>query len=432
MKTKRIAWSVLLIAGLMALSAMRVRAQEAVADACPPGNRMVGDIGIRALECSNCSYRVSREGEEQRWLFRSEPLIREVRAGGPAHGVLQSGDVITAIDGVLITTSEGGRRFGNIKPADTVTLTVRRDGRTRKVSVIATARCETYVPAPPAPARPTVDVGPVPEAPPAPEAPEAAADRLPALPVAPGPLMREAFPSGWFGFGIRCDCELFTESPGSPPIWSFNEPPEVYSVEDGSPADRAGLRHGDVLLEIDGVPLTSDEGGQRFGAVKAGDEVTFSYRRGGSTRTATLEAQERVLPDAPRAAHEAALGELLQQFEVQQEQQEEMARELIARAEAMADSGALAEMAELTRQLEMTQERQRDVQRELQRVLERASRAPRPDVGPDSDRLRFAGAVGDVEVEVRGNSSVITTVIKEGREIVIITRDARIRIRRPD
>jgi hypothetical protein len=49
---------------------------------------------------------------------------------------------------------------------------------------------------------------------------------------------------------------------------------------------------------------------------------------------------------------------------------------------------------------------------------------------PAPDQLRFTGSVGDVDVEVWGGSSVITTVIEEGREIVIVTRDARITIKR--
>jgi C-terminal processing protease CtpA/Prc len=158
------------------------------------------------------------------------------------------------------------------------------------------------------------------------------------------------FPKGWFGFGISCNCEVRTGSAESPPVWVFRSPPEVYSVERGSPAGRVGLRRGDLLIEIDGVPLTSEEGGRRFGAVKAGQAVEFVYRRGGETGAVTIKAGERRVPGARRPE----------------------------------------------------------------------------DVG----RLRYVGTVGDVEVEVRGNSSVIITVIEPGREIEIVTRDARIRLRR--
>ena len=44
------------------------------------------------------------------------------------------------------------------------------------------------------------------------------------------------------------------------------------------------------------------------------------------------------------------------------------------------------------------------------------------------DRLRYAGAVGGSEVEVRGLENVV--VDDSGDEIVITTRDATIRIRK--
>jgi hypothetical protein len=46
------------------------------------------------------------------------------------------------------------------------------------------------------------------------------------------------------------------------------------------------------------------------------------------------------------------------------------------------------------------------------------------------DQLRFAGSLGDVEVEVRGSEPVIVSVVEEGEEMVILVGETRIRIRK--
>ena len=80
----------------------------------------------------------------------------------------------------------------------------------------------------------------------------------------------------------------------------------LVAVERGPLADRAQHydavdavvhQRGDVLLEIDGEPLVSEKGGQRFGSVEPGQQVRWTYRRGGETRTTTATAGQR--PDMP-------------------------------------------------------------------------------------------------------------------------------------
>lgn len=57
----------------------------------------------------------------------------------------------------------------------------------------------------------------------------------------------------------------------------------IYSVEDGSAADKAGLKMGDVIMKIDGTDVDSY---QDLVALKkkysAGDESTFTIYRDGS------------------------------------------------------------------------------------------------------------------------------------------------------
>lgn len=64
-------------------------------------------------------------------------------------------------------------------------------------------------------------------------------------------------------------------------------------VEDG-PADRAGLKAGDVILEVDGEEVSSTRALiRRVQARKAGDEVALKIERDGETRDVTVKLGER-------------------------------------------------------------------------------------------------------------------------------------------
>lgn len=285
-----------IVSALAVLGPVGVDAQQR--GACPQGQLEMGTLGIGELEC-NCHFSmqlITDSGTVRRnWDFRSEPIIGRIIAGGPAAGRLRAGDVITAIDGHLITTREGGRRYGNLVPGVPVTLRVRRDGRELDVMVTAEKECTRITvlrptaPAPPAAPRPSAEprvAVPLPR-PTAPEAPRPARPLRPAVPVRPPP----STPA--LGFSIECsDCSLQLLGEGEDWVWSFSEAPVVKRVEPGGPAHDAGLRAGDVLTHIDGVRLTSAEGGRRFGALKGGDRITLTYRRGAVEREATLVARE--------------------------------------------------------------------------------------------------------------------------------------------
>jgi S1-C subfamily serine protease len=384
----------ILVAGALLLAIPgQVRAQVGVSasgDVCPDGHAPRGTIGVSSFECSNC--RMTTSAGERVWNFSSEPIVRTVTPGSPVYGKVHEGDAIVAVDGHLITTGEGGRRLGNMIPGRAVSLVVRTGNREKTIVVIPEAECSrsgTHADAPAVPASPAapaqpgaptadaaVSVGVAVGVPRAAVAPRADAAPATGVAVAAGPVPRPTYtllPSGWFGFGIQCtQCQWSVEEDTGLSAWEFSSPPEISSIQAGSPASEAGLRRGDVLLEIDGEPLVSEKGGQRFGSVEPGQEVRWTYRRGGATRTTTATAGQRPdMPHPPPAPEPDA---------------EPVAYTGVARAYS-----------------------------------------PR-----GTNRLRYSGLVGATSVEVRGTGSVVVNIIEPGREIEIVTSDSRTRIRMDD
>jgi membrane-associated protease RseP (regulator of RpoE activity) len=272
-----------------------LHAQEGAAR-CAADEMLVGVV-YTSLQCNNCSLEIVRATRERRWSFGAEPTITGVRDEGAAGAKLRAGDVVVAIDGYLITTQEGGKRFAEVRPNEPITLRVRRDGREREVRVVPDARCESLGSpvAPAAPAAPAAVAGaPAPAAPVAQPAmiarprPAAAA----AVPTALKPTL--ALPRGSLGFSIRCDdCSVQILKTRAEPIWSFSSDPIVERVERGSQAAQAGLRAGDVLTHIDGRALTSAEGGRAFGAVQPGDTVALGFVRNSRPQRAVMVAEAR-------------------------------------------------------------------------------------------------------------------------------------------
>lgn len=255
-------------------------------------------LGISRMEC-RCSFTISEDPDEKYWSFESEPLIRGVDPKGPAHGKLVKGDKIVAIDQMLITTHEAGKRFANVDAGEPVELTVRRRGNLVDVRIVPVKSDEA--------SEATIDaIG------------ESLSDDLLQLRAALGELSElgvelgnlsgtlgivgledlDFEPTGWFGFGLSFAGSMVRSSENGGTRWSFDEPPKVQSVSADGPADRAGLRRGDVITHIDGVRLDTRRGGRLFSEVFPGQSVEFEIRRRGSTRTVELVAEERPDPES--------------------------------------------------------------------------------------------------------------------------------------
>jgi len=248
----------------------------------------LGSLGIVGLACEGCSFGRRVRGFTSA-RFAAEPRVLTVDDAYTEGDPLRAGDVLVALDGKLITTDAGAAALTALRPGQRVTVRVRREGQTRDLRVVTGDACERGEPFGALPSTPAMPDDPMPS-------PTEAALLPPELP-APG------LPNLSLGFSFQCSHCSFASSPGSgaPGTWSFSEPPELYSVSAGTSAWRAGLRAGDALLEIDGVPLTSEEGGRRFAALRPGEPVVLTVRRDGKTRGVRLVPEPREPVVAPGA-----------------------------------------------------------------------------------------------------------------------------------
>jgi serine protease Do len=79
----------------------------------------------------------------------------------------------------------------------------------------------------------------------------------------------------------------------------------VTSVERNSPADRAGLRAGDVIVAFNGTPVASaDDLVPRVSSAPPGSSVTLTVMRDGRTDTVEVTVEELVSEDEDSAARE--------------------------------------------------------------------------------------------------------------------------------
>ncbi len=312
-----------------------------------------GYLGILQLKC-DCTLRVDPGERFRFFVFRSDPVVVSIEAGSPAGDLLRNGDQLVRIDGAALRSAEGARKFASVEPGQKVNLTILRDGRTSTVSLTASGldwsdrrilgtlapeamrNAEAMVwsmETPPRdPAIPRATRAPVAGvAPRAPVAGVAPPEGVPARvwvaeppgapPATPAPAARPgvagswsfvvpdspASPEGWFGFSFRCTNCGWARSRGSAsPVWESESNPELSMIAARGPAARAGLRVGDELTHIDGLPITRSDGARRLGAVQPGDKVTLTVRRDGKSLRRSLTLGRR--PEARAAAVVASAG----------------------------------------------------------------------------------------------------------------------------
>jgi hypothetical protein len=255
---------VMLAIALAVGAALPVAAQQ--------GAERRGFFGV-SMTCEDCFI----QRAPGRVAYTRFPAISSITDGSAAEAAgLRTGDTVVAIEGLLLTTPEGFERWAYARPNVPVRLTVRRQGQEREVTVTPTDRSSAST---------TQDFY---------------RGRLQIAQRRGLESLRSAYrsPMGWLGIGIECtQCEVMTVGRRQQ-TWSFSRPPAVEWVDVDGPSHRAGLRRGDTLIAMDGVDLTTREGGRAFGQIEPGQRITLTVQRDGRERRVSLVAVPR--PDASR------------------------------------------------------------------------------------------------------------------------------------
>jgi Do/DeqQ family serine protease len=173
---------------------------------------------------------------------REGVLVSDVMKGGPGEAAgLRPGDVIVDLGGTKIReVPDLQRRVANVAPGQTVAVGVVRDRKPQRLSV---------------------RVG-----------------EMPTDDAATAETEMEAGPEG-FGLQIEPLAPDTAERLGL----SFNQGLLVTDVASGGPADRAGLKRGDVILEVDRKPVHDAPALQKaLGEVPAGKSALIWVHRPGA------------------------------------------------------------------------------------------------------------------------------------------------------
>jgi len=433
MKRMMVGLALLAGAALMAPSVAAAQVRTVGVLQCDEGEAQ-GELGISGLDCrGDCTLTMNEKGEEQAWSFTVEPRINGISPGGPADGLLRVGDFLVAIDGIPITTRDGGIRYANVEPGQEVDILVRREGKLERVMIQAASICppppprrlspapllpprealvaETVSPPPPravtvgrlAPPPPpdtllptrlrTLGVAVSPRVRVAPVRRDTlvseAVDALSALPRrATTGLLGRVSPTGRLGIGFTCtECGTRTDEERGANVWFFSGPLEVTTVNVGGPADRAGIQRGDLIRAIGGHAIETDEGGLAFTRLTAGERVRMTVvKRNGS------EVEVGLVPEARVRVGVGALAPVPSPAPVEEVAAPPLPPALPARAAVPAPTAAVSP--------------------------------------PKGMPLRYSGVIGGVEVEVRGNP-VTVSEMRGVRTIYINAEGLWIRISIP-
>lgn len=416
-------------------------AQNATGKTCD-GKDRAGSLGISGIEC-NCT--ISSPGSNKTWSFRTEPKITSLEAGTPAGRLLRAGDVITHVNGKLITTHDGAQELADIRPGEPVVLTIRRNGLVQTYAMTPDAAClnDTRRLGIHARETPTGKPGAVAGAQGAPRPPKSLS--TPAPPVAARGVAA-VIPRVSFGMGLSCSyCSINVSEKNGIKTMSFSQPPEVYSIERDGPADKAGIRRGDVITHVDGKAIDSSGGGSLFANAKPGQTVKFTVQRGGERKTISVRASARAAPspqltksseslERARASlselqreQAAQMRKIQEELKRSQRMEQDKLREL-QRSMLNQEREHRARLSELAAELTRTEQRMRAAMSDSARAACPVPWTTAAASARASRTLRYTGTIGDAEIEVRGANPV--SVTESGNEIEISTAGTVVRLKR--
>ena len=311
------------LAGSAAAAGSKSTAVDQKADGRPCGGIFAGFLGITRMDCpGDCTLTLDEKGRNKVWSFSVEPRIAEIAANSPAERSLHVGDTLVAIDNALITTKDGGRRFANIEPGQAVKIRYRREERIQEVTLAALSRC--------APAIEGLSVIPSFSGTSASSAAPESHDLIggpririqksesgedpAAIGSATKPKPREgAAPKsdeGNAGISWACGPCWSKSTPEGVTEWNFSAPVTITKVWAGGPAERAGIRAGDLITGVNGNPIESKQGTECFVNLRSGQPALFTIvRPDRSSLTVTLVPVARLNPieaDKGKSATSAA------------------------------------------------------------------------------------------------------------------------------
>jgi len=162
--------------------------------------------------------------------------VRKVDENSPAAKAgLKENDVVLEVNGKPIADiGQFQMTIGEVQPGTKVNLTIWRDGAKKTVAATLAERSDSAYPylGPDSPNAPM---------PPMPPLPQAYGNALPAFPA-------DAPAVGFYGVALNSQMAEF---------FGVKEGVLVWEVAPKTPADRAGLKAGDVVLKVNGTPVTN-------------------------------------------------------------------------------------------------------------------------------------------------------------------------------
>jgi hypothetical protein len=245
----------LLVATLLAGIPLTVSAQANPAPGAAASLKSgAGSAWAATLDCMQCVVHISAAGM---WVeFGAEPVFRGMAAGGARL----NGDVLVSVEGLLITTVAGARRLAQLG-THPLLLTVRRAGHELDLVFPQPIKWKFGT-------NDSIVVG----------FSAASSDS-----TTQRTEMNFATTRGWLGIALDClRCTVDREDHSSRDrTIRFTTPPKVVAVEPGA-ASLAGFAAGDVIRTIDGYPMISAKGAERFSTLRPGQRVKFVVERRGT------------------------------------------------------------------------------------------------------------------------------------------------------
>jgi len=287
--------------------------------------------------------------------------VIEVKEGSPAEKAgLKDGDRILEMDGTKIDRSRDIRHaMRDLEPGDTVQIKIRR--KTQEKTLTATLG----------------------EAPPRPHAP-------PAPPVwhekySPGSFSIQALNRNYLGVRIQSmteDLRAYFKAPRGRGVL-------VSRVEEDTPAAKAGLRAGDVIIAVGGKGISDrSDISLALSDHEPGDRVAVKIVRDGSEKTVDVEIAERSGPRRHGAIFLPGGEEIdldrefdLEHLELMPGELEKTIQESLERVQeevqqAMSEiPEKQAQMAAVLRERQLSDQQMKEIQHQVQEAMEQAREA---------------------------------------------------------